>query len=81
MNKKNIFGALALATVAAFAMTSCDKSKCQVDEKKVEGKQAVPAEEGPEHPEHTCAEAACSRTGLHELPAEDTAERLHTRAG
>ena len=44
MNKKNIFGALALATVAAFAMTSCDKSKCQVDEKKVEGKQAVPSD-------------------------------------
>lgn len=43
MNKKNIFGALALATVAAFAMTSCDKSKCQVDEKKVEGKQADPS--------------------------------------
>ncbi len=44
MNKKNIFGALALATGAAFAMTSCDKSKCQVDEKKVEGKQAVPSD-------------------------------------
>ena len=44
MNKKNIFGALALATVAAFAMTSCVKSKCQVDEKKVEGKQAVPSD-------------------------------------
>lgn len=44
MNKKNIFGALVLATVAAFAMTSCDKSKCQVDEKKVEGKQAVPSD-------------------------------------
>lgn len=44
MNKKNIFGALALVTVAAFAMTSCDKSKCQVDEKKVEGKQAVPSD-------------------------------------
>ena len=44
MNKKNIFGALALATFAAFAMTSCDKSKCQVDEKKVEGKQAVPSD-------------------------------------
>ena len=44
MNKKNIFGALALATVAAFAKTSCDKSKCQVDEKKVEGKQAVPSD-------------------------------------
>lgn len=44
MNKKNIFGALALATVATFAMTSCDKSKCQVDEKKVEGKQAVPSD-------------------------------------
>ena len=44
MNKKNIFGALALATVAAFTMTSCDKSKCQVDEKKVEGKQAVPSD-------------------------------------
>ena len=44
MNKKNIFGALALATVAAFAMTSCDKSKSQVDEKKVESKQAVPSD-------------------------------------
>lgn len=44
MNKKNIFGALALVTVAAFAMTSCDKSKCQVDEKKVESKQAVPSD-------------------------------------
>ena len=44
MNKKNIFGALALAIVAAFAMTSCDKSKCQVDEKKVESKQAVPSD-------------------------------------
>ena len=44
MNKKNIFGALALATVAAFVMTSCDKSKCQVDEKKVESKQAVPSD-------------------------------------
>ena len=44
MNKKNIFGALALATVAAFTMTSCDKSKCQVDEKKVESKQAVPSD-------------------------------------
>lgn len=44
MNKKNIFGALALATVAAFVMTSCDKSKCQVDEKEVEGKQAVPSD-------------------------------------
>lgn len=44
MNRKNIFGALVLATVAAFAMTSCDKSKCQVDEKKVEGKQAVPSD-------------------------------------
>ena len=44
MNKKNIFGALALATVAAFVMTSCDKSKCQVDEKKVECKQAVPSD-------------------------------------
>ena len=40
MNKKNIFGALALATVAAFAMPSCVKSKSQVDEKKVESKQA-----------------------------------------
>ena len=44
MNKKNIFGALALATVAAFTMTSCDKSKSQVDEKKVESKQAVPSD-------------------------------------
>ena len=35
MNKKNIFGALALATVAAFAMTSCDKSKSQADDKPV----------------------------------------------
>ena len=33
MNKKNIFGTLAVAAVAAVAMTSCDKSKPQVDDK------------------------------------------------
>ena len=44
MNRKNIFGTLALATVAALAMTSCDKSKSQVDEKKVEAKQAAPSD-------------------------------------
>ena len=35
MNKKNIFGTLVVAAMAAMTMTSCDKSKCQVDEKKV----------------------------------------------
>ena len=43
MKKKNIFGTLALASVAALAMTSCDKSKSQADEK-VETKQAVPSD-------------------------------------
>ena len=33
MNKKNIFRTLAIAAFAAVAMTSCDKSKSQVDDK------------------------------------------------
>ena len=33
MNKKNIFGTLAVATMAAMAITSCDKSKSQDDDK------------------------------------------------
>ena len=35
MNKKNYFGTLAVAAFAAMAMTSCDKSKSQVDDKPV----------------------------------------------
>ena len=33
MNKRNFFGAIAVAAVVTAAMTSCDKSKNQVDEK------------------------------------------------
>ena len=33
MNKKNFFRTLAIAAFAAVAMTSCDKSKSQVDDK------------------------------------------------
>ena len=32
MNKKNVFASLAVAAMAVVAMTSCDKSKSQVDE-------------------------------------------------
>ena len=35
MNKKNYFGTLAVAAFAVMAMTSCDKSKSQVDDKPV----------------------------------------------
>ena len=35
MNKKNIFGTLAVAAMAAMTMTSCDKSKSQTDDKPV----------------------------------------------
>lgn len=43
MNKKNFFGTLAVAAMAAMAMTSCDKSKSQADDKPVAA-QAAPAE-------------------------------------
>ena len=43
MKKRNILGTLAIASVAALAMTSCDKSKSQVDDK-VETKTAVPSD-------------------------------------
>lgn len=43
MNKKNFFGTLAVAAMAAMAMTSCDKSKSQVDDKPVAA-QAAPTE-------------------------------------
>lgn len=43
MNKKNIFGTLAVAAVAAMAMTSCDKSKSQ-DEDKQPVAQVAPTE-------------------------------------
>lgn len=33
MNKKISFGTMAIAALAAFSMSSCDKSKAQVDEK------------------------------------------------
>lgn len=35
MNKKNIFGTLAVAAMAAMTITSCDKSKSQADDKPV----------------------------------------------
>lgn len=35
MNKKNIFGTLVVAAMAAMTMTSCDKSKSQTDDKPV----------------------------------------------
>ena len=40
MNKKNFFGTLAVAAVAVFAATSCDKSQSQVDDKSESGKVA-----------------------------------------
>lgn len=43
MNKKNILGTLAVAAVAAMAMTSCDKSKSQ-DEDKQPVAQVAPTE-------------------------------------
>lgn len=43
MNKKNFFGTLAIAAMAAMAMTSCDKSKSQADDKPVAA-QAAPTE-------------------------------------
>ena len=43
MNKKNFFGTLAVAAMAAMAMTSCDKSKSQADDKPVAA-QAAPTE-------------------------------------
>ena len=33
MKRKNCFSTLAVAALAAMAMTSCDKSKSQVDDK------------------------------------------------
>ena len=44
MNKKNIFGTLVVAAMAAMAMTSCDKSKSQVDDKQPAAAQAAPTE-------------------------------------
>lgn len=43
MNKKNIFRTLAIAAFAAVAMTSCDKSKSQVDEQAA-GSKVAPTE-------------------------------------
>ena len=43
MNKKNFFGTLAVAAMAAMAMTSCDKSKSQADDKPFAA-QAAPTE-------------------------------------
>ena len=43
MNKKNIFGTLAVAAMAAMTITSCDKSKSQADEKPV-ASQTTPAD-------------------------------------
>ena len=43
MNKKNIFGTLAVAAMAAMTMTSCDKSKSQADDKPV-ASQTTPAD-------------------------------------
>ena len=43
MNKKNIFGTLAVAVVAAMTMTSCDKSKAQ-DDNKQPAAQVAPTE-------------------------------------
>lgn len=37
MNKKNLFSTLAIAVVATFAMTSCNKSNPQMDEKSAAG--------------------------------------------
>ena len=44
MNKKNFFGTLAVAAMAAMAMTSCDKSKSQADDNKPVAAQAAPTE-------------------------------------
>lgn len=43
MNKKNIFRTLAIAAFAAVAMTSCDKSKSQVDDKEPAAQTATTA--------------------------------------
>ena len=43
MNKKNIFGTLAVAAMAAMTITSCDKSKSQADDKPV-ASQTTPAD-------------------------------------
>lgn len=40
MNKKNFFGTLAVAAVAVLAVTSCDKSQSQMDNKSESGKVA-----------------------------------------
>ena len=40
MNKKNVFASLAVAAMAVVAMTSCDKSKSQVDEQAASSKVA-----------------------------------------
>ena len=40
MNRKNIFGTLAVAAIAVVAMTSCDKSKQQADEQAADTKVA-----------------------------------------
>ena len=44
MNRKNIFQTLAVAFVATCAMTSCDKSAPQMDQKSQAGEQSAPAE-------------------------------------
>ncbi len=43
MNKKNVFASLAVAAMAVVAMTSCDKSKSQVDEQAA-GSKVAPTE-------------------------------------
>ena len=40
MNKKNVFASLAVAAMTVVAMTSCDKSKSQVDEQAADSKVA-----------------------------------------
>ena len=44
MNKKHIFGTLAVAAMAAMAMTSCDKSKSQADDSQAAAAKTAPTE-------------------------------------
>ena len=43
MNKKNVYASLAVAAMTVVAMTSCDKSKSQVDDKEPAAQTATTA--------------------------------------
>ncbi len=77
-SKKTILCMLSVATIAAFTMTSCDKSSSKMDEKTPAATAKTPSAEGQQYSENISRQATAVASSSQQLPTEGSAKCLYT---